>query len=121
MVRTMAYMVERSAPEATPYRPSLTLDERIEANEIMDRTVEGEYLAPDDCFRLLSLYGVPMAASATLACGDDPAALSLPYPVVAKVDHPEIVHKSDVGGVRLNIASAAEFRDLMAEWEKKSC
>ncbi len=118
MVRTMAYMVEKDALEPTDFRPALTLDERIEAGEIMARTPEGEYLKPDDCFRLLSLYGVPVAANATLRCGEDPAAMDLPYPVVAKVDHPEIVHKSDVGGVRLNIGSAGELRTLMAEWEK---
>ena len=119
MVRTMAYMVEKPALKPTSYKPALSLDERVEAHEIMERTPEGEYLAPADCFRLLSLYGVPVAANASLSCGDDPGALDLPYPVVAKIDHPEIVHKSDVGGVRLNIANADELRALMAEWEAK--
>ena len=119
MVRTMAYMVETPPVEATVYQSALTIDERIEANEIMERTPKGEYLEPQDCFRLLSLYGVPTAASAVLALGDDPASLDLPYPVVAKIDHPEIVHKSDVGGVRLDIGSAEELRAVVREWEEK--
>ncbi len=119
MVRTMAYMVEKTPVKAMEYTPVLTLDERYEARAILERTGKGEYLPPEDCFRLLSLYGIPVARNATLACGDDPALLDLPYPVVAKIDHPEIVHKSDVGGVRLNIKNAEELRQLMAEWEVK--
>lgn len=33
------------------------------------------------------------------------------YPVAMKILSPDIIHKSDVGGVRLNLASAAEVRD----------
>ena len=38
---------------------------------------------------------------------------------MAKIDHPDIVHKSDVGGVRLGIGSAEELRALLAEWMEK--
>lgn len=119
MVRTMAYMVEKPKLPGMDHAPSLRLDERIEAREIMARTAPGTYLTPDDCFRLLSLYGVPVAANAYLACGEDPDLLNIPYPVVAKVDHPDIIHKSDVGGVRLNLQNAGQLRELMREWEVK--
>ena len=119
MVRTMAYMVEKPQREPFVFENPLSLDARLEANAILARTPRGAYLAPDDCFRLLSLYGVPVAASAYLPCGGDPAALALPYPVVAKIDHPDIVHKSDVGGVRLGVGSAEELGALLAEWTEK--
>ena len=119
MVRTMAYMVEKPQREPFRFEQTLSMADRLEAKAILARTPRGAYLAPDDCFRLLSLYGVPVAANAYLACGEDPAALSLPYPVVAKIDHPDIVHKSDVGGVRLGIGSADELRALLAEWTGK--
>ncbi len=36
------------------------------------------------------------------------AAERLGYPAVVKVDHPELIHKSDAGGVRLNLMSEAD-------------
>ena len=43
------------------------------------------------------------------------AADQLGYPVVAKVDHPDLIHKSDAGGVRLRLASADEVARAAAE------
>jgi acetyltransferase len=43
------------------------------------------------------------------------AAECLGYPVVAKVDHPDLVHKSDAGGVRLGLGSGAEVAEAAAE------
>ena len=119
MVRTMAYMVEKPRPEPYRFNPSLSMDARLEANAILAGNPHGAYLKPDDCFRLLSLYGIPVAQNSYLAIGKDPADLDLLYPVVAKVDHPDIVHKSDAGGVRLGIGSAEELRVLASDWEKK--
>jgi acyl-CoA synthetase (NDP forming) len=43
------------------------------------------------------------------------AAERLGYPVVAKVDHPDLVHKSDAGGVRLGLGSGDEVAEAAAE------
>jgi acetyltransferase len=43
------------------------------------------------------------------------AADRLGYPVVAKVDHPDLVHKSDAGGVRLGLGSGTEVAEAAAE------
>jgi acyl-CoA synthetase (NDP forming) len=43
------------------------------------------------------------------------AADRLGYPVVAKVDHPDLVHKSDAGGVRLGLGNGAEVAETAAE------
>jgi acetyl-CoA synthetase (ADP-forming) len=57
--------------------------------------------------RLLTAYGVKVAreafAKTAEATGD--AAASLGFPVVLKAVSPDIVHKSDVGAVRLGLAS----------------
>jgi acyl-CoA synthetase (NDP forming) len=37
------------------------------------------------------------------------------YPAVAKVDHPDLVHKSDAGGVRLGLGSGAEVAEAADE------
>ncbi len=42
------------------------------------------------------------------------AADRLGYPVVAKVDHPDLVHKSDAGGVRLGLGTGMEVAEAAA-------
>lgn len=53
------------------------------------------------------------------ACGDPRAAMAaaerVGYPVVVKVLHPELVHKSDVGGVRLGLTDSAAVAAASAE------
>lgn len=119
MVRTMRYMVEPPAAEPGTYDCTVTTAVRAEAKALLEKAQSGAYLDPESCFRLLELYGVPVAKNAYLPCGGDSAALDIRYPVVAKVDHPEIVHKSDVGGVRLDIAGPKELDELLAQWERK--
>jgi acyl-CoA synthetase (NDP forming) len=68
--------------------------------------------------QILEEAGIP-AASARLASTADEAvkaAAELGYPVVLKIVSPEVTHKSDVGGVKLNLDSAetvaAAFQEI---------
>ncbi|HEY7013373.1 MAG TPA: acetate--CoA ligase family protein [Streptosporangiaceae bacterium] len=80
----------------------------------------GGLLDPDAGRDLLAGAGVPVIE--TVLCGSATAAVAaaerLGYPVVAKVAHPELTHKSDVGGVRLGLRTEAAVRaaagDLLA-------
>ena len=58
--------------------------------------------------RVFAAFGVPQAASEVIAAPEK--AVSLGYPVVAKVLSSDIAHKTDAGGVVLNIADAAALR-----------
>jgi acetate---CoA ligase (ADP-forming) len=62
--------------------------------------------------RLLREFGIPVAE--TLPAADAEAAVAsaerLGYPVVLKVDTPDIVHKTDVGGVRVGCGDAEAVR-----------
>jgi acetyltransferase len=74
-------------------------------------------LAPDAARELLAAAGVPvietvLCDSAALAVS---AAARLGYPVVAKVAHPALTHKSDVGGVRLGLLTADAVRSAAAD------
>jgi acetate---CoA ligase (ADP-forming) len=66
--------------------------------------------------RLLREFGIPLAETrpAKDAKQAVEAAQALGYPVVLKVDSPDIVHKTDVGGVRLGCADAAAVRKGVA-------
>jgi acetyltransferase len=80
----------------------------------------GGLLAPDAARDLLASAGIPVIDTAL--CGDTEAAAAaadrLGYPVVLKVAHPDLTHKSDVGGVRLGLVSGDAVRsaadDLLA-------
>ncbi len=69
---------------------------------------------------LLAAWGLPVVPCHLAKHPEDAvaAAEQLGYPVVMKVHSPAIVHKSDVGGVKMNIQSAAAvaqaFEDIAA-------
>ena len=62
---------------------------------------------------LLSAFHIPVTQT-LLARGANEAMMigtQLGYPVALKIDSPDISHKSDVGGVALNLTNAAAVRD----------
>jgi acetyltransferase len=74
--------------------------------------------------KLLKAYGIPVSKEAIAQTAADAVkiAKNIGFPVVAKVVSAEILHKSDIGGVVLNLNSAAEvkkaFNDITARVKK---
>ncbi|MFA9461057.1 GNAT family N-acetyltransferase [Thiohalorhabdus sp. Cl-TMA] len=68
---------------------------------------------------VLTAFGVPVLPSMEVTSANQAlvVAESIGFPVAMKINSPDITHKSDVGGVRLNIANAQAVRhaynDLM--------
>lgn len=63
--------------------------------------------------QVFSAYGLPIAPT-TLATSEDQAvemAKKIGYPVVMKIVSPQILHKSDAGGVKVNVKDEAAVRD----------
>nr|WP_255542849.1 acetate--CoA ligase family protein [Azospirillum sp. INR13] len=73
----------------------------------------GRSIDEAEAYRLFARVGVPHAPVAVLTVGEPVPELPFAYPVVAKVLHPDIAHKTDVGGVVLNIADAAALSAAM--------
>jgi acetyl coenzyme A synthetase (ADP forming)-like protein len=74
-------------------------------------------LHEDEALAALAAYGVPVVPHRVASGVDEAvaAADALGYPVVVKVLSPDIVHKSDVGGVRLDLRDAADVRRAVQE------
>lgn len=71
-------------------------------------------LSEADAYGILDALGVPHAPAVLRRFGSEAAPLPFAYPVVAKVCSADIPHKTEVGGVLLNIASDAELAAAMA-------
>ena len=74
--------------------------------------------------KLLRAYGIPVSKEEIVQTAAEAVkvAKKIGFPVVAKVVSAEILHKSDIGGVVLNLNSAAEvrkaFNDITARVKK---
>lgn len=102
---TLAAMVARRRwLDAPPSAPAVVADINKPAAEKAVR--QGDYNA------LLAAYSIPTVASQLATDGNKAAkmAMAMGYPVVLKLSSPSITHKSDVGGVQLNLADEAAVR-----------
>lgn len=71
---------------------------------------EGRNLLEPEAYELLESYGLPVPPFRLTATPEEAAraAQELGYPVVAKIVSRDILHKSDAGGVALNLQSGEE-------------
>jgi acetate---CoA ligase (ADP-forming) len=85
-----------------------------DAKAIIERALArgGGWLSPIEIGELFSAAGIPAAKSRLVSNLDDAlkAAESIGFPVALKATGPAILHKTEVGGVALNLADAAGLR-----------
>ncbi|HLO91826.1 MAG TPA: acetate--CoA ligase family protein, partial [Lentimicrobium sp.] len=88
---------------------NLPVIDSLNIRKIIEESSDG-YLAPEKVQLLLDAAGIPRAGEAVVTSADEAVkeAERLGYPVVMKVVGP--VHKSDVGGVTLNVKDAETVR-----------
>jgi len=126
-VRGFMYLVRhREAQQAlmeTP--PSLPQDFVVDGDAaravVAAALASGQpWLQPDAVARLFAAYGIPLAPSRAAADADEAARIAAPLlagggTVAVKLLSPDIAHKSDVDGVRLDLASDAAVRDAAGD------
>jgi acetyl coenzyme A synthetase (ADP forming)-like protein len=97
--------------------PPLVIDrecaERVIAAVRADRRTQ---LQQAEALELCRAYGIPAVESRVVhsAAAAAAAAVEMGFPVAMKVMSPDITHKSDVGGVVLDVKSVAQVRDTYA-------
>jgi acetyltransferase len=113
------YRMHRARPKPKP--TELAVDEKAAAAVIEPAVAAGRaFVTEAAAAKVAAAYGIatprgglaPNLASAKLMADD------LGYPLVMKIASPDILHKSDVGGIRLGIEDAGQlvdaYEDIMA-------
>ncbi|HYB11888.1 MAG TPA: GNAT family N-acetyltransferase, partial [Myxococcota bacterium] len=94
----------------------LSAVDAVGARRCVDRAVAGapggRWLSSEDAGTLLACYGIPVVPTLRVASVEEAvsAAQRLGRRVTLKAGNPELVHKSNVGGVALDLASPEEVR-----------
>jgi acetyl coenzyme A synthetase (ADP forming)-like protein len=115
LARAASYATWRLRPPgAMPDLAGLDIDR---AHTVVDtflaRSPEGGWLPGDAVDELLAAAGVRTIAAVAVDNADDAAraAARIGFPVALKAVGPELVHKTDAGGVRLGLRAAAEVAE----------
>ncbi len=107
--------------------PDIASSSKASARKVLEKALKqarGAALDEVASKALLKAYGIPVSreAIAQTAAEAVKIAKKIGFPVVAKVVSAEILHKSDIGGVVLNLNNAAEvkkaFNDITARVRK---
>jgi acetyltransferase len=90
---------------------------RASDRKLVDRQKAVEAIRAGDLYELMRAYGIPLPSRYLAKNAEEAAryADQIGYPVVMKVASCEIVHKSDVGGVQLNLVNTTSVRGTFEE------
>jgi acyl-CoA synthetase (NDP forming) len=108
--------------------PEIESSSNASARALLEKTLKGANgaAALDEVAskKLLKAYGIPVSKEEIAQSAVDAVKIAkkIGFPIVAKVVSADILHKSDIGGVVLNLNSAAEvkkaFNDITARVKK---
>jgi len=93
--------------------PSIPADAKEKAADIMRLLSPGARLTEHTAKKILQAYGIPVTRE-IMAVNEEEAvkaAGDIGYPVVMKIMSPDILHKTDSGGVMLNIPTPEAVRE----------
>ncbi len=79
------------------------------------RSAGRKVLAADDAYALLDAYGIPVPDWATASTAEEAvkAAQRIGFPVTVKADSETLPHKTDLGGVALNLRNGKAVREAV--------
>lgn len=103
------YLSTMSVRQAdAPQRFSDIQSKRVDS--ILANYQSAGFLTDEDAFDLVNAYGIPTMQPRLARTADQAVEIAqeLGYPVAMKISSPQITHKSDVGGVLLNLHNSHE-------------
>ena len=109
--------------QTVPERPSPTATAQAQQILADDDTQPGAFLPTAVCQNLLTAYGIPVPGSGLATTADEAVAIArqVGLPVALKIASADVPHKSDVGGVVLDVgtetAVATAFTKMMTDVE----
>jgi acyl-CoA synthetase (NDP forming) len=111
LARAVSYGEWRARPEGdvVEFPDVATADAKAVIDDALDRVgPEGGWLEPREVEAVLGAFGIPLAGSGVASSAQEAAeiAASVGGPVVLKVISPTAIHKSDIGGVVLDVEGA---------------
>jgi 4-hydroxybutyrate---CoA ligase (ADP-forming) len=79
-------------------------------------------LLQEEGMKVLKAYGIPIPVSKIAKTQDEAVMMAnnIGFPVVIKISSPQILHKSDAGGVRVNIKTEQGVRDAFIQIAKNA-
>lgn len=120
LVRVLSYIRQKEKNKKPENLKTNSAINKVQnSNDILSKYKNGGYMNINDQIKLLGNYKINMAKSGYINKDKDITLVNLDYPLVAKIDHDDIIHKSDVGGVKLNINSSEELANVYNEWKEK--
>jgi acetyltransferase len=107
--RNLEALQQVPAAALDDFQPNTCLATQLHQQALADG---GEWLSLVHAHALLEAYGIPTVQTRMVADGDAAvnAANLIGYPVAVKVVSPQIIHKSDVGGVVIGLATAEQVK-----------
>jgi len=119
-IRTLTAMIRFSNwISSSPGKTSKFKVNKAAAKRIFDKVKkEGRpNLLEEEGLDVLRAYGFPLPKSVLAKTENDAVknAKKIGYPVVMKITSPQIIHKSDAGGVKVNLSSDSEVKAAFKE------
>ncbi len=107
-----------ASPEAPPARDVDAAKAVLQCALDEGRTV----LLSEEAYQLMAAYDIPTPPSGLARTADDAVRMAggIGYPIALKIVSPEIVHKTDVGGVALDLADADAVRAAAEEMARRA-
>ena len=90
----------------------------MEPKEFLSK-LDRKSLSEDEVKDILDYYGFKTPERMVIAPGEEVKEPDFEYPVVMKVCSPKILHKTDVGGVKLHIDDFSQLKKEYEEMRKK--